>query len=57
MADYGVIIHRDRKDDGSLTDEVRVIVEKVKDFQLGDPSGGEIRLLFNRDNYLLEDNM
>lgn len=57
MADYGVIIHRDRREDGSLTDEVRVIVEKVKDFQLGDPSGGEVRLLFNRDNYLLEDNM
>ena len=56
MADYGIIVHRERKDDGSLENNMRIIVEKVKDFQLGNPAGGEIHLIFNRDNYKLEEN-
>ena len=56
MADYGIIIHRDRKPDGSLEQSVRVIIEKVKDFQLGNPSGGEIGLVFNSKNFRLECN-
>lgn len=56
MADYGIVIHRDRKPDGTLENNVRVIVHKVKDFQLGNPAGGEVNLLFNTRNFLLEDN-
>ena len=56
MADYGIIIHRERKDDGSLENNLRVIVEKVKDFQLGNPAGVEVHLIFNRNNYRLEEN-
>lgn len=56
MADYGIVIHRDRKEDGTLSPEVRVIVEKVKDFQLGNPAGGEVHLLFNPYNFRLECN-
>ena len=56
MADYGIIIHRERKDDGTLENSMRVIVEKVKDFQLGNPAGGEVHLIFNRTNYKLEEN-
>lgn len=55
MADYGVIIHRDRVGD-SLVDEVQVKVEKVKDFHIGDPSGGTAYLQYSKTDLRLHDN-
>lgn len=49
MSDYGVIVHRERQEDGKLSNMPTIIVEKVKDFSLGEPSGGIIQL-----NYKLE---
>lgn len=54
MPDYGIIIHRDRKEDGKLEDEVKVIVQKIKNFALGDPKGGTIILKFNSQKMVIE---
>lgn len=58
MADYGVIIHRDRlKDEGKkLSTTTQVIVQKVKDESLGDPSGGQVELMYNVNEYRLTPN-
>ena len=53
MADYGIIIHRERTDDRKLEDKMKVIVQKVKDFNLGDPSGGEVILKYNPAKFKL----
>jgi hypothetical protein len=53
MADYGLIIHRERLENGELENKPKVIISKIKDFSLGDPSGGEISLLFK--NHKLQD--
>lgn len=56
MADYGLVIHRDLNETTrELENEPRVIIEKVKNFRLGKPSGGEIRLSYNPDKRILED--
>lgn len=54
MADYGIIIHRERLTDGKLSDTPTVFVEKVKNFSLGNPSGGSIDLYYNKDERILE---
>ena len=54
MADYGIIIHRDRQTDGKLSNRPTIFVEKVKNFFLGEPSGGELSLEYNKDKRFLE---
>ena len=55
MADYGIIVHRDRKEDGKLSDMPTIFVEKVKNHFLGDTSGGSIPLLYSREKRVLVD--
>lgn len=54
MADYGIIIHRDRNSDGKLSNHPTIFIEKVKNFFLGNPSGGEFTLDYNMDTRFLE---
>ena len=55
MADYGIIIHRDRQQsDGKLSNMPTVFVEKVKNYFLGTPSGGTLTLRYNIDKRILE---
>ena len=54
MADYGIIIHRDRQTDGKLSNRPTIFVEKVKNFFLGNPRGGEIVLNYNINTRFLE---
>lgn len=54
MADYGLIIHRDRENStGKLENKTQVIISKVKDFELGDPSGGKVELYFDFNKHKL----
>lgn len=47
MADYGLIIHRDRNErTGELENTPKVVIAKIKDFDIGDPSGGEVQLQY-----------
>ena len=56
MADYGIIVHRDRNEDTKeLSNEPTITVAKVKNFRLGKPSGGEITLKYNVQKRILED--
>lgn len=55
MADYGIIVHRDRATNGELLNTPKVVVEKVKNFTLGKPSGGIVELKYNVDRRILED--
>ena len=54
MTDYGIIVHRDRNDEGKLEDIVKIDVQKIKNFSLGDPKGGIITLKFNKENMNIE---
>ena len=56
MADYGIIVHRERNADGKLGNTPMIFVEKVKNFSLGNPSGGNTDLFYNRDKRILENN-
>ena len=47
MADYGVIVHRERETDGKLSNRPLIFIEKVKNFFLGKPSGGTVSLLYD----------
>ena len=53
MADYGIIVHRDRAADGKLSNLPVIFVEKVKNYFLGSPSGGEITLKYDIDKRIL----
>lgn len=56
MADYGIIIHRERdKVSGKLSNFPVVFVEKVKNHFLGKPSGGEFNLMYDIDRRVLVD--
>ena len=58
MADYGIIIHRDRQQsDGKLSNYPTVFIEKVKNYFLGSPSGGTITLQYDIDRRILKDNV
>ena len=46
MADYGIIIHREKDSDG-LCSTPEIIVQKVKDFHLGEPTGGSRKLQYS----------
>ncbi len=55
LCDYGIIIHRNRnKETSQLEDACQVIVAKVKDFELGNPSGGVAKLFYNKSKFKLE---
>jgi twinkle protein len=55
MADYGIIIHRERGSDEKLENKTQVIISKVKDFELGDPSGGRVNLYFDFNKHKLSE--
>jgi len=54
MADYGVIVHR-AKDGDRLCNTPEIIVQKVKDFHIGEPSGGSIKLQYSLSKHCLID--
>ena len=54
MADYGIIVHRDRGIDGKLVNSPTIGVAKVKNFNLGNPSGGTVTLSYNANKRILE---
>ena len=55
MADYGVIVHRNRCENGRLDNRPQIHVAKVKDFNLGDPSGGIVQLVYDTRTYSLKE--
>lgn len=55
MADYGIIIHRERLENGKLSDLPMVFIEKVKHFSLGNPSGGSLYLQYASKKRILQD--
>jgi twinkle protein len=56
MADYGIIVHRERNQvTQELENEPNIYVGKVKNFSLGKPSGGVVKLSYNKDKRILED--
>lgn len=56
MADYGIIIHRERQQhDGKLSNYPTIFIEKVKNSFLGSPSGGSITLHYDIDKKVLLD--
>lgn len=55
MADYGIIVHRERGEDGKLINMPEITIAKVKDFNIGDPSGGEVELEYIPSRYKLFD--
>lgn len=57
MADYGIIVHRERATDGKLSDRPTIFVEKVKNFSLGNPSGGSVELFYDKDIRILKNHL
>lgn len=57
MADYGIIVHRERATDGKLSDSPKIFVEKVKNFSLGNPSGGGIELFYDKEERIIKNNI
>lgn len=56
MADYGIIIHRSRDEQTrKLQDTPTISIQKVKNYFLGNPSGGEIKLIYSKDKRILKD--
>lgn len=56
IADYGIVIHRDRDDStGKLSNLPLVSVQKVKNHFLGRPSGGDFTLKYVEERRVLED--
>lgn len=55
MADYGIIIHRERLQDGKLSDLPTIFIEKVKNHFLGSPNGGEVTLRYDKNRRILVD--
>ncbi len=53
MADYGVIVHRNRSENGKLNNLPTIFVEKVKNHFLGDTSGGEFTLRYDEYKRIL----
>lgn len=55
MADYGIVIHRNRDaQTGKLENTPLISVEKVKDFSLGEPSGGLVKLYYDVEKRILK---
>lgn len=55
MADYGIVVHRDRCQDGKLSNKPLIFIEKVKNHFIGNPSGGEITLTYDTTRRILTD--
>lgn len=55
MADYGIVVHRDRYQDGKLSNKPLIFIEKVKNHFIGNPSGGEITLTYDTTRRILTD--
>lgn len=56
MADYGIIVHRGRDENGKRINQNQILVKKIKDSHLGDPSGGEAMLRYHfKDKCLIDD--
>ncbi len=53
MADYGIVIHSTRLDNGELENKLNITITKIKDFNLGNPSGGEVNLKYDPKKYKL----
>ena len=55
MADYGIIVHRERDEiTKELCSKPIIAIGKVKNFSLGKPSGGTVKLSYNKDKRILE---
>lgn len=55
MADYGIIVHRERNEQTrKLENFPKILVAKVKNFSLGNPSGGTVTLKYNLNKRILE---
>lgn len=55
MADYGIVVHRERDETTSkLKNEPKICVAKIKNFLLGNPSGGTVTLYYNSNKRILE---
>lgn len=55
MADYGIIVHRERdKETLKLRNEPIICIAKIKNFALGNPSGGTVTLYYNSNKRILE---
>lgn len=55
MSDYGIIVHRERdKDTLKLRNEPTICIAKIKNFALGNPSGGTVKLYYNSNKRILE---
>lgn len=56
MADYGIIVHRSIDETTKkLNNTPKILIQKVKNFFLGNPSGGEIELYYSKERRILED--
>ena len=56
MADYGIIVHRDRNETTQeLENKPKICVGKVKNFALGKTSGGVVTLNYNVNRRILTD--
>ena len=56
MSDYGIIVHRERDNfTQKLSNNPIIHIQKVKNFSIGDPSGGKIELFYNANKRILED--
>ena len=56
MADYGIVIHRERNTStGKLDNFPLISIQKVKNHFLGNPSGGELRLRYVPERRVLEE--
>ena len=53
MADYGIVVHRNRQENGKLSNTPEIMVQKVKNFALGSPGGGSIMLYYDSDKRIL----
>ena len=58
MTDYGIIVHRSIDPETKKLDNMpKISVQKVKNFFLGNPAGGEIQLIYSKDKRVLKDNL
>ena len=56
MADYGIVVHRSIDETTrKLNNTPKISIQKVKNFFLGNPSGGEIELYYSKERRILED--
>lgn len=53
MSDYGIIVHRERNTDGKLANMPQITIAKVKNFSLGNPSGGVINMYYDVDKRII----